>query len=115
MRSTLQHIAILTLMAISCYQIYTNIPTYIHLCSNIETGHLLGVDINNKIIVRKVSNDFSSVIDNICFIANTKNVYFGCFEFTLNKTNYNKAPKLNDVILINIIAIGIESLLLGLL
>lgn len=90
-------------------------PTYIHLCSNIEAGHLWGVDINNKVVISKIANDFSSVIDNLCFIANTKNVYFGSFELTLNKTNYNRAPKLNDVVLINIIAIGIESFLLGLL
>ena len=115
MRSILQHIAIFVLMTMSCYQIYTNMPTNIHLCSNIENAHLWGVDLNNKMIISKIANNFTSVVDNICLIANSKNVHYVSAEFVLNRTNYNKAPTFNNVVLINILALGIESFLLGLL
>ena len=90
-------------------------PTNIHLCSNIEAVHLWGTNSNNKIIISKVSDNFTSVIDNICLIANTKNVHFVSGQFILNRTNYNKAPTFDNIVLINILALGIESFLLGLL
>lgn len=115
MRSTFQHILILTLMTISCYQIYINMPTYIHLCSNIESSETYGLDFESNIIEKKGSKDFTSIINDICHVANIHNVYLVSNQFVLNRTNYNKIPKLNNIVLINILAIGIESLLLGLL
>ena len=76
-------------------------------CSDVQGAYIQGISMNKSIVITKVPRNPNAVINDICVVANTQDVFLLSAQFTLSP-NIKSMQSLNNEILLNLIVLSIE-------